>query len=143
MACCRDIPCSLRYCSVKVGASSRAASLTTPLLPATAGLSLPVLVLLPLLLLLLLPLLSSSIAIGLTTYCCLPITWKKEEKISKFVRSPPVVKRVGKLICGTFFFLGSYIVPGILFLMLLFVFNLDSKIKFLRVKFFCYFVSNK
>jgi len=66
IACCRGIPYSRRFRSVKAGACACAASLTIPLLPAIAGLSLPV----PGVQL-------SSITIGRTMYCCLPSTCKK------------------------------------------------------------------
>lgn len=68
IACCREIPYSRRFRSVKAGACTSAASLMIPLLPATAGLSLPV----PGVQL-------SSITIGRTMYCCLPSTCKKPE----------------------------------------------------------------
>lgn len=66
MACCRGIPYSRRFRSVKAGACASAASLMIPLLPAIAGFSLPV----PGVQL-------SSITIGRTMYCCLPSTCKK------------------------------------------------------------------
>jgi len=78
IACCRGIPYSRRFRSVKAGACASAASLMIPLLPAIAGFSLPV----PGVQL-------SSITIGRTMYCCLPSTCKNVRVVMNDAKQKP------------------------------------------------------
>lgn len=80
MACRRGIPCSRIVCSVRVGAWARAASLTSPLLPAITRFSFPAVPLLRFCVAEEFFVTVSSIIIGRTMYCCLPITCEKKNK---------------------------------------------------------------
>lgn len=111
IACCRDIPYSRRFRSVKVGACASAASPIIPLLPAIAGLSLPV------------PVHLSSIIIGCTIYCCLPSTYKNKSTM----RGDAEQKPGEQLLCGereTYQLFSSYTQKVVIYFIL---FNIESK----------------